>query len=54
VRAGFLVLSVAAVLGVAACGGGDEADPLTLEQRFIQDADAPRYAPDPVEGGKHT
>jgi hypothetical protein len=54
VRAGFLVLSVAAVLGVAACGGGDEADPLTLEQRFIQDADAPGYAPDPVEGGKHT
>ena len=53
-RAGFVALSVAAVLGVAACGGGDEADPLTLEQRFIQPGDAPGYAPDPVEGGKHT
>ena len=52
-RAGFVALSVAAVLG-AACGGGDEADPLTLEQRFIQAGDAPGYAPDPVEGGKHT
>lgn len=52
-RTGFLVLTLAAVLGVAACGG-DEADPLTLDQRFIQDGDAPGYAPDPVEGGKHT
>lgn len=48
------MLTLAAVLGVAACGGGDEADPLTLEQRFIQAGDAPGYAPDPVEGGKHT
>jgi hypothetical protein len=54
VRAGFVVLSVAAVLGVAACGGGNEADPLTLDQRFIKDADAPGYEPDPVEGGRHT
>jgi hypothetical protein len=54
VRAGFVVLSVAAVLGVAACGGGNEADPLTLDQRFIQDADTPGYEPDPVEGGRHT
>jgi hypothetical protein len=54
VRAGFLVLGLAAVLGVAACGGGDEADPLTLEQRFFQAGDAPGYEPDPVEGGKHT
>ena len=53
-RAGFVVLIAAAVLGVAACGGGDEADPLTLDQRFIQAGDAPGYAPDPVEGGKHT
>jgi hypothetical protein len=41
------------VLGVPACGGGNEADSLTLDQRFIQDADAPGYEPDPVEGGKH-
>ena len=54
VRAGFVVLSVAAVLGVAACGGGNGADPLTLGQRFIQDADAPGYEPDPEEGGRHT
>jgi hypothetical protein len=54
VRAGFLVLTLAAVLGVAACGGGDEADPLTLDQRFIQDGDAPGYAPDPIEGGRFT
>jgi hypothetical protein len=54
VRAGFLVLTLAAVLGVAACGGGNEADPLTLNQRFIQDGDAPGYEPDPVEGGRFT
>lgn len=54
-RAGFVVLSVAAVLvGVSACGGGDEPEPLTLEQRFIQEGDASGYAPDPVEGGRHT
>jgi hypothetical protein len=41
-------------LGVAACGGGNEADPLALGRRFIQDADAPGYKPDPVEGGRHT
>jgi hypothetical protein len=35
-------------------GGGDEADPLTLDQRFIQTGDAPGYEPDPVEGGKYT
>ncbi len=53
-RTGFLVLALAAVLGVAACGGGDEADPLTLDQRFIQAGDAPGYKPDPVEGGRHS
>lgn len=55
-RAGFVVLCVAAVLGVAACGGGDEAgsDPLALDQRFIQTGDAPGYEPDPVEGGRHS
>jgi hypothetical protein len=42
------------VLGAAACGGDDEAQPLTLEQRFFQPGDAPGYEPDPVEGGKHT
>ena len=52
-RAGLVALSVAAVLGIAACDGGNEAEPLTLEQRFIRDADAPGYKPDPVEGGKH-
>src|SRR5688572_14477204 len=53
-RTRYVVLSVAALLGFAACGGGSDADPLTLEQRFIQDADAPGYEPDPVEGGRHT
>lgn len=55
VRVGFVVLTLAAVLGAAACGGdGDEVQPLTLEQRFFQSGDAPGYEPDPVEGGKHT
>jgi hypothetical protein len=54
VRTGCLALILAAVLGLAACGGGDEADPLALEQRFIQAGDAPGYEPDPVEGGKYT
>jgi hypothetical protein len=52
VRAGLLLLALAAVLGVAACGGGDEADPLTLDQRFIQAGDTPGYEPDPLEGGR--
>jgi hypothetical protein len=54
VRTGLLVLTLAALLGLAACGGGDEAEPLGLEQRFIHAEDAPGYEPDPVEGGKHT
>ncbi len=45
------MLSLAAVLGVAACGG--EA-PLTLDQRFIRAGDTPGYEPDPVEGGRHS
>jgi hypothetical protein len=50
-----LVLTLAAVLvGLGACSGGDEADPLTLEERFIQDGDAPGYVADPVEGGRFT
>ena len=52
-RTGFLALILAAVLGLAACGGDDEAEPVVFEQRFIQADDAPGYAPDPVEGGKH-
>ena len=47
------MLTLAAMLGAAACGG-DEAAPLTLEQRFFQAGDAPGYEPDPLEGGKHT
>jgi hypothetical protein len=54
-RAGFVVLSLAAVLGLAACGGNEkEAQSLALEQRFIQAEDTPGYEPDPVEGGRHT
>ena len=53
-RVRFVVLILAALFGAAACGGDDEAAPLTLEQRFIQAGDAPGYEPDPLEGGKHT
>jgi hypothetical protein len=54
VRVGLAVLGLAAVFGAVGCGGDDEAEPLTLEERFSQADDAPGYKPDPEEGGKHT
>ncbi len=49
-RLGLVVVAVVAVMGIAACGGGDEAAaPLTLEQRVPGEAEAPGSKPDPVE-----
>ena len=47
-RLGVVVLAVVAVMGIAACGG-DDAAPLTLEQRIAGEAEAPGSEPDPVE-----
>ena len=53
-RVGFALLALAAVFGAVGCGGSDEGEPLTLEERFFDAGDAPGYKPDPEEGGKHT
>jgi hypothetical protein len=47
----WLVVMLAALLvaTVAACGGDDDAAPLTLEQRVLTEVDAPGTEPDPVE-----
>ena len=47
-RLGVVVLAVVAVMGIAACGG-DDAAPLTLEQRVPSEAEAPGSEADPVE-----
>ena len=47
-RLGVVVLALAAVMGIAACGG-DDAAPLTLEQRVPSEAEAPGSEADPVE-----
>jgi hypothetical protein len=47
-RLGAVVLAVLAVIGVAACGR-DAGAPLPLEQRVLNEADAPGSQPDPVE-----
>ena len=52
-KALLFAFAVAAVLGLAACGGGsDEATstgPLALDQRVVTEEDAPDSKPDPVE-----
>ncbi len=52
-KALLFAFAVAAVLGLAACGGGsDEATstgPLALDQRVVTEEDAPGSKPDPVE-----
>jgi hypothetical protein len=35
-----VALAIVATLGVVACGGSDEAEPLTLEQRLPGEAEA--------------
>ena len=47
-RLGVVVVAVVALMGIAACGG-DDAAPLTLEQRVPSETDAPGSEPDPVE-----
>ena len=44
-----LVATIVLGAGIAACGSGDEAAPLTLEQRVPGAAEAPGSEPDPVE-----
>jgi hypothetical protein len=52
-RAFLLALAATAVLGLAACGGGNgeatSTGPLTLDQRVVTEEDAPGSKPDPVE-----
>ena len=47
-RLGVRLAAIVLALGVAACAG-NEADPLTLEQRVPDAAEAPGTEPDPVE-----
>jgi hypothetical protein len=52
-KALLLALAATAVLGLAACGGGNgeatSTGPLTLDQRVVTEEDAPGSKPDPVE-----
>ena len=50
-RTCFLTIAAALVAScVVACGGdGDEAEPLTLEQRLVRESEVPGSEPDPVE-----
>jgi hypothetical protein len=55
-RLGVVVVAVVAVMGIAACGGNEEAaapttleQPITLEERVPGEAEAPGSEPDPVE-----
>jgi hypothetical protein len=49
-----LLLAMLTVVALAACGGGDDAQPLTLEQRVLTAEDAPGSKPDPVETRQQT
>jgi len=52
-KALLFAFAVAAVLGLAACGGGSDdatsTGPLALDQRVVTEEDAPDSKPDPVE-----
>jgi hypothetical protein len=48
-RLGLLALAVVALCGFAACGGGSDAELLTLAERVPGAAEAPESEPDPVE-----
>lgn len=43
------LLAVLALIALSACGGGDEAEPVALAQRVVEEADAPGSKTDPVE-----
>ena len=49
-----LWLLLLAVFAASSCGGGDEAQPLTLDQRVVAADDAPGWKDDPVEQGQQT
>ncbi len=49
-----ILLAALLAVGVAGCGGGDEAEPLTLQQRQPTAADTQGYEQDPVEVGEQT
>jgi hypothetical protein len=50
VRAVLLAIAVVTITGCVACGGDEsEAQPLTMEQRLLRQADAPGSKVDPVE-----
>jgi hypothetical protein len=48
------LLALLALTLLAACGGGDGNEPLTLEQRVVAEEDAPGSKPDPVETRQQT
>jgi hypothetical protein len=54
VRLPALWLLLLALFAASSCGGGDEAQPLTLEQRVVAAEDAPGWKDDPVEQGQQT
>lgn len=43
-----------ALVALAACGGGESKEPLTLAQRVVAEEDAPGSKPDPVEKRQQT
>jgi hypothetical protein len=47
-------LAFLALVVLAACGGGDNPEPMTLSQRVVTKMDAPGSKPDPVEKGQQT
>jgi hypothetical protein len=49
VRAVLLAIALVVATGLVACGGDEEAAPLTLEQRLLRESDVPGSKVDPVE-----
>ena len=48
-RAVLLAIALVVATGLVACGGDEEAAPLTLEQRLLRESDVPGSKVDPVE-----